>query len=129
MPRETLPLGTERPTKEGYVLIKTERGWQLKHRAMMEQRIGRRLRRGEQVHHDNEVRDDNRDDNLILTTATIHAQYHFAMNGGTINPGRKRPPTKRCQDCGKPGRKKIQEGRCGHCRAVYQAMVYSFRRR
>lgn len=47
-----------------------------KHRYVVEQRIGRRLRPDEDVHHKNGVKSDNRDENLVLVSHADHSQHH-----------------------------------------------------
>ncbi len=48
------------------------------HRYVAEQMIGRRLRRGEIVHHRNHVRDDNRPENLqVLPSVSAHRRLHI----------------------------------------------------
>lgn len=50
----------------GYVCMKTAKGWELQHRFVMSQTLGRALLPGENVHHKNGVRHDNRPTNLEL---------------------------------------------------------------
>lgn len=48
----------------------------LEHRLVMEQIIGRYLEPGEDVHHINEIKTDNRPENLELMTHSAHMSYH-----------------------------------------------------
>jgi hypothetical protein len=53
------------------------KGWALEHRVVAEQMLGRRLLPEEQVHHINEIKTDNRPDNLkIVTGIAEHKAYH-----------------------------------------------------
>lgn len=61
-----LDIGTIRPHASGYFKIKTEAGWVMEHRYVMEQKLGRPLHPRERVHHMNGVRTDNRPENLEL---------------------------------------------------------------
>lgn len=64
-------LGGRRKEGRGYILVYlgSEGGvtrYELEHRVVMEKALGRKLRKGETVHHKNGQRDDNRLDNLEL---------------------------------------------------------------
>ena len=66
------PVGTRRINKSGYVRIKTNKRrnnqplWELEHRVVAEEKYGRPLLKSETVHHKNNIRDDNRPENLEL---------------------------------------------------------------
>lgn len=65
--RRYLSPGSRSKNRDGYVILKLEDGRVVsEHRAVMEQILGRRLVPGENVHHKNGVRDDNRPENLEL---------------------------------------------------------------
>lgn len=59
-------IGKRLVAADGYILVMTETGYQREHRVVMEKILGRPLQLGENVHHKNLRRADNRPDNLEL---------------------------------------------------------------
>ncbi len=75
----------------GYVLIRNPehpradaRGYVYQHVLVAESRLGRSLRSGEEVHHVNGCKDDNRPSNLRVMTRTEHRRLHAQMQNGRI---------------------------------------------
>jgi len=70
--RHRAELGSVARMVNGYVRIRTTRGWEYEHRVVMERLLRRPLRRDESVHHINEDRTDNRIANLRLMNNREH---------------------------------------------------------
>jgi len=60
----------------GYKTVKVDGKWIPEHRAIMEKKMGRKLKDGEVVHHINGIKTDNRRDNLIVMTISDHVSHH-----------------------------------------------------
>lgn len=76
-------IGKKKLTSTGYIKIyfpdhpKSDKfGYILEHDLIMECIIGRWLKDDEIVHHKNEIRTDNRKENLELMTRSEHSKYH-----------------------------------------------------
>ena len=70
-------------TSSGYIFIYApmsemvnRQGYVLEHRLVMSQKIKRSLKKEEIVHHINGIRDDNRIENLVITTTSKHIARH-----------------------------------------------------
>ena len=72
-------------TKRGYIYKRcmkdhpniSKDGYIMEHRLVVEENIGRYVKKGEQIHHVNEKKDDNRIENLMLfPSAKRHTEFH-----------------------------------------------------
>ena len=63
-----------------YIKLWTKDGHRLEHVLKAEKALGRRLKKGEVVHHINGDKHDNRNDNLIVCTRSYHQWLHKRMS-------------------------------------------------
>lgn len=77
--------GGEITRSDGYILVRigyitrNKKGarYKLKHRIVMEEFLKRPLLRSEVIHHKNGIKNDNRIENLEVTSQSKHAKEHF----------------------------------------------------
>ena len=77
----SLPIGSYRKSSKHnqYLDIKTQDGWKLEHRLVMEKHIGRKLERWEEVHHIDGNKHNNALSNLYLIDKKNHSRSHFNL--------------------------------------------------
>lgn len=91
--------GGKRLHTNGYVTVKVVpgshldigNGYAYEHRVVAETKIGRQLLPGEEVHHINHDRKDNRPENLEVVTGEEHGVAHRTRNKGLRMPGEENP--------------------------------------
>ena len=69
-----------RKIQNGYVMVKDDGKWTQEHRLVVERAIGRKLKKGEVVHHVNGDRTDNRNSNLVLCEKSYHQWLERRMS-------------------------------------------------
>lgn len=104
----------------GYVLIKVGfdhhladvRGYAYEHRVVAEKKLGRRLRKREEVHHKDENRSNNDPSNLIVAKDHLeHAVHHRKTDKRLRNPGERNSTVKCRCGCGQSFKKFDATGR------------------
>lgn len=104
----------------GYVLIRVGvghhladvRGYAYEHRIVAEEKIGRQLLPGEQVHHINHNIQDNRPENLEVTASIAHHQVLHRRKGMTLRmPDEDNPLIECACGCGQTFSRYDSEGR------------------
>ncbi len=116
-----VPVGSRTVLKSGYVAVKREDGkWVLEHRVIAG------AKKGELVHHDNEVRSDNTPSNLIKMTRGEHSAEHHRRQSPMERWSRHRD---NCAGCGTNEREHCAKGLCNPCWQRASAKARGFHRR
>lgn len=127
MSKHQKPDGHKVKNSSGYVIVKasshphaTKNGYVYEHRLVMERRLGRYLRRDEQVHHINGIKDDNRPENLEVLNHLIHRLKHRKPDSDLRMPGEGNQEIQCACGCGQILLKYDELGRPRSCMKGHQ---------
>jgi hypothetical protein len=102
-----LPLERNYKLLNGYALVKSPKhpkamkdGWYWEHILVAENKINRRLKPHESVHHINQIKTDNREENLFVCTRSEHDKAH-GMKTVSFYKLKDSWVCKKCEGCGK----------------------------
>ena len=100
----------------GYVQLSYHGERIYEHRLVMQQHLGRKLRRDEHIHHINGNRQDNRIENLRIVSREEHMRIHYP-------PDRPKPWSMKhdaCIECGRSDRRHAGHGLCNTCESRHR---------
>lgn len=98
---------------DGYFRVRVGQRYVPEHRLLMEQHLGRKLIRGEHVHHLNGDKQDNRLENLVVMGWREHGLLH--KEAQPVLGRRWAQKYEACIDCGRTDREHYGRGRCSTC--------------
>lgn len=65
----------------GYICLRVDEKYEYEHRVLAEKLLGRKLKKGEKIHHENEIKNDNKNDNIIVVPSeAVHRFLHWPPN-------------------------------------------------
>jgi len=93
----------------GYIKLRINGKTVKEHRFIMEQHLGRKLEPWEHIHHINQIRDDNRIENLKLMKQSEHMNHHITEFIAT------RPKASEGRDCSECNKNKTHWDKRNNC--------------